>query len=56
MINAAGNILPGVRDLNEATRPLTIIDHGNKLAFLGCNYAGTSRRLGFRYTPRFGPL
>lgn len=30
----------GGRDLAEANRPLTVTDHGNKLAFLGCNYAG----------------
>ncbi len=30
----------GGRNLTEATRPLMITDHGNKLVFLGCNYAG----------------
>lgn len=30
----------GGRDLAEALKPLTLTDHGNKLAFIGCNYAG----------------
>ncbi len=30
----------GGRDLESAFRPILMTDHGNRLAFLGCNYAG----------------
>jgi hypothetical protein len=30
----------GGRDLAASVQPLLIMDHGNKLAFIGCNYAG----------------
>jgi poly-gamma-glutamate synthesis protein (capsule biosynthesis protein) len=30
----------GGRDLESSFQPALITDHGNKLAFLGCNYAG----------------
>ena len=30
----------GGRDLQDSLQPALMVDHGNKLAFIGCNYAG----------------
>ena len=45
----------GGRDLAEAQKPLLITDHGNKLAFLGCNYTGPQGDWATETTPGSAP-
>ncbi len=45
----------GGRDLAQANQPLLVTDHGNKLAFLGCNYAGPESDFATETTPGSTP-
>ncbi len=45
----------GGADLAEASRPLLLEDHGNKIAFIGCNAGEPPQPLATEYTPGANP-
>jgi hypothetical protein len=45
----------GGSNLEEARKPLLIEDHGNKIAFLGCNYGNPESNLATATTPGANP-
>ncbi len=44
-------VYAGGKDIHDARTPLLLLDHGNKIAFLGCNYAGPSSAIATANSP-----